>query len=163
MKVKEREEAFEEMKCQSLRERAEREKKFQMQNVAPPGTEDESDTAFPPKATGPSNLTSEKFNLDDPSAYELPDHIRNDPAFSSDRPSEVGSRDPGLGVQRDDTGEEQQLETESSKQEEEVKDDATKGQENQDLPEEMLPQMKPLPSGSSGNLCSHAFDVVTCN
>ncbi len=179
-KVEARQEAFEEMKRQSEVERAEREARFRLREEerrrelglmpdAPPGTEEEEQELEGAEqeleGAKEEETPKEAFNPDDPSNYVLPKHLRNDPAFHNDTPLEFGAKPLPVSapsevaesiVQESSPAvaeQSQEKEKEAKANEETLSDKDMQGEETQEIPDEMLPQMKPLP-GNNGSKMS---------
>ncbi len=186
-KVEASEEAFEEMKRRSEAERKERETIFKKREeekrrrlgllpMAPPGTEEVADD----KDLAPK-VAPKSFNPDDPSDYQLPEHLKNDPAFFNDQPLEFGprpappsaqcSKAPSLedgeevvdlmNIQIEDPIEKTAGDS-GSRPEIPDNDEGNQGHETQEFPEDMLPKMKPLPLPSEAkDVSKMALDVAT--
>ena len=174
-KVEKRQEDFEEMKRRSEQERAEREERFQQQEKErkkrrlglmpdlPPGTEDEQKEESGggeegAVVVGAPQPQKQPFNPDDPNSYVLPWHLRKDPAFHNDTPLEFGVRkqvQPSQPSEKASPGAVTSLPAEETLSSSlEVVEEDLEGGEMQELPDKMLPQMKPFPEEASPVLSS---------
>ena len=178
-KVEETVEAFEELKRQSELEKKERQEMFKKKQLdlkklpmIPPGTEDDAEMENSgQKSTKIPGICDEPMDPNDPNNYELPEHLKNDPAFSNDRPLEFG-RTAQLVLPPGEEEEElkkKQQENEIENKNADVVEETFEGAESQEFSEEKLPKMKPLeesttnneePSSSSQNVGDMALHVA---
>ncbi len=152
--VEQRQEEFEEMKRQSEAEKAERELLFRQKEEdrerrlgklpdVPPGTEEEQEGG----GGGGEDKPEQVFNPDDPSMYVLPDQLSKEPAFHNDSPLEFASK-PVSPVPMEDESQENSNASAANVPNTALETEETEdigGTEEQQFPEEQLPQMRPLP------------------